>query len=248
MENYIYGKNAVFETLSNNPKRVNKVFIQKNIGLDTRLKKIKDLCRENSVILNFTDFSKFFELFNVKENNINLQGVVASVAPVEYKDFDEFLNEKKEGYKKIIILDGVMDPHNFGAIIRTAAAGDYDGIIIPNHRSCPVNSTVEKISSGAVNKVPIIKVNSLTSAVQKLKENDWWIIALDVDADDNYLDVDYKNMNFALVFGSEGDGISKTILKLSDYKVKLMTNFESLNVSCCCAVIVYETLRQINYT
>ena len=94
----------------------------------------------------------------------------------------------------------------------------------------------------------IIKVNSLSVAIKKLKENDWWIIALDVHTENNYLDVDYKNMNFALVLGAEGEGISKTILNMADFKVKLPTNFESLNVSCCCAVIVYETLRQINYT
>ncbi len=246
MSEYIYGKNSVIETLNTVPSRVNKVLIQKGAGLDSRLKKIIELCKNYSIIFNFVDLKKYSSNF---EENTNLQGVIASVSPVPYKDFEEFLEEAKENeYRKIIILDGVTDPHNFGAIIRTATAGGYDAIIIQTHRSCPISATVEKISSGAVNKIPIIKVNSLNSAIQKLKENDWWIIALDVHTSNNYLDVDYKNMNFALVFGSEGDGISKTILKLSDYKVKLPTNFESLNVSCCCAVIVYETLRQINYT
>ena len=244
MNNYIYGKNSVVEALSDSHSRVNKVYIQKNIGLDNRLKKIIELCKNYSIPFSFVELKKINTEF---EEGVNLQGVVASVAPVEYKDLDEFIEEApKEGYRKIIILDGVTDPHNFGAIIRTAAAGGYDGIIIQTHRSCPVNATVEKISSGAVNRVPIIKVNSLNSAIQKLKENDWWIIALDVHTEDNYLDVDYNDMNFALVFGNEGDGITKTVLNLADYKVKLQTNFESLNVSCCCAVIVYETLRQLN--
>ena len=246
MENFIYGKNAVIEAILNIPERINKIYIQKGIGLDNRLQKIKELSKNYSIILNYADLNKFKKNF---DEGINLQGVIASVSPIKYKDFEDFLTEKKgDGYKKIIILDNIQDPHNFGAIIRTAAAGGYDGIIIPNHRSCPVNSTVEKISSGAVNKVPIIKVNSLSGAIQKLKDNNWWIMALDAHTDDNYLDVDYKNMNFALVFGSEGDGISRTVMKMADYKVKLPTNFESLNVSCCCAVIVYETLRQINYT
>ncbi len=246
VENYIYGKNAVVETLLNSPERINKVIIQKGIGLDNRLKKIVNLCKDCSVVYNFGDLKGFL---NENGEKVNLQGVVAYVSPVPYKDFQEFLDENKSGeYRKIIVLDGISDPHNFGAIIRTAAAGGYDAIIIGQRRCCPINATVEKISSGAVNKVPIIKVNSLNSAIQKLKENDWWIIALDVHTEDNYLNIDYKNMNFALVFGSEGDGITKTILNLSDYKVKLPTQFESLNVSCCCAVIVYETLRQINYT
>ncbi len=245
MENFIYGKYAIVETLASCAKRINKVYIQKNIGCDNRIKKIIDLCKENSIVFNFTDLNKFRENF---EEGANFQGVIASVSPVEYKDFDEFLNEKTDKYRKIVILDNVLDPHNFGAIIRTLAAAGYDGILIQSRRACPVNSTVEKISSGAVNKVSIIKVNSLTSAIQKLKENDWWIIALDVNAENNYLDINYKSMNFALVLGNEGKGISKTVLNLSDYKVKLKSNFESLNVSCCCAVIVYETLRQIDYT
>lgn len=247
MENYIYGKNSVTEALLNNPKRINKIFIQKGIGLDNRLKKIKELAFNNSIIVNYVDFNKFKSFF---EEDVNLQGVIAGVSPVAHKDFDDFLKERKEkeGYGKIIILDSVSDPHNFGAIIRTAAAGGYDAVLIQNHRACPVNSTVEKISSGAVNKVDIIKVNSLSVAIKKLKENDWWTIALDVHTDNNYLDVNYKDMNFALILGAEGEGITKTILNMADYKVKLPTNFESLNVSCCCAVIVYETLRQINYT
>lgn len=247
-DNYIYGKNAVIEALTNCPKRINKVFIQQNIGLDNRMKKIKELCKINSIILNFTEFKKFNEVFETKETGINLQGIVASVSPVEYKDFYEFLDEKKEGeHKKVIILDNIQDPHNFGAIIRTAAAAGYDAIIIQSRRNCPLNYTVEKISSGAINKVNIIKVNSLLDCIQKLKENSFWIIALDAHTKDNYLDVDYRGMDFALIFGSEGDGISKTLLNISDYKVCLPTNFESLNVSCCCAVIVYETLRQINH-
>ncbi|MCD8023946.1 MAG: 23S rRNA (guanosine(2251)-2'-O)-methyltransferase RlmB [Candidatus Gastranaerophilales bacterium] len=242
---YIYGKNTVLETLISAPKRVNKVFIQKGSGLDNRLKKIKEICSINSIPLEFTDFKRFKTLF---EGDTNLQCVVAYVSPVSYKDFDEFLAEDNSEYRKIIILDGVNDPHNFGAIIRTAAAGGYDAVIIQNHRSSLVNSTVEKTSSGAVNKVSIIKVNSLNSAVQKLKDNNWWIIALTVHTENNYLDIDYKNMNFALVFGNEGAGITKTLINMADYKVKLPTNFESLNVSCCCAVMVYETMRQINYT
>ncbi len=246
MENYIYGKNSVIEALLNSPDRINKIYIQKETGADSRIKKIKELAAAHSIIVNYVELGRFKEIIGA---DVNFQNVVAGVSPVSYKDFDEFLEENKNGeYRKIIILDGVSDPHNFGAIIRTAAAGGYDAVLIQNHRSCPVNSTVEKISSGAVNRVPVIKVNSLSVAVKKLKENDWWIIALDVHTDNNYLDVNYKDMNFALVMGSEGSGITKTILNMSDYKVKLPTQFESLNVSCCCAVIVYETLRQINYT
>ena len=142
----------------------------------------------------------------------------------------------------------MSDPHNFGAIIRTATAAGYDGILIGNHRSCPITPVVEKTSAGAVNHIPIIKANSLSGAVDFLKNNDWWIIALDMNNSDNYFNVNYKDMNFALILGAEGDGISKTLLNKADFKIKVPSKFESLNVASCAAVVIYETIRQIEYT
>ncbi|MCX4274318.1 MAG: 23S rRNA (guanosine(2251)-2'-O)-methyltransferase RlmB [Candidatus Gastranaerophilales bacterium] len=250
MKNYIFGKNAVLETLLKNPKRINKIYISKNIGLDNRLKKIKELALNNSVIIQFTNLNKYLEIIKEETGEeVNLQGVVASVSPVEYIDLDTFLNRaQKDKFKKLVILDGVSDPHNFGAIIRTATAAGYDGILVGNHRACPVTPVVEKTSAGAVNHIPIIKANSLSGAIDYLKNNDWWIIALDMNNSDNYFDVDYKNMNFALVLGAEGDGISKTLLNKADFKIKVPTHFESLNVSACAAVVIYETIRQTEYT
>ena len=241
--NYIYGKNPVYEILSNNPKRINKIYIQKNFSPDNRLKKIIELAKENKIIIQNVDLRKFNEFF---EEKANYQGVVASVSPVEYIELDEFLAIKKDGYKKIIILDGVSDPHNFGAIIRTAAAAGFDGVMVSNHRSCPITATVEKISSGAINHISIIKTSSLSSSIDYLKKQDFWVIATQMEARQNYYEVDYTDMNFALVMGSEGSGISKTILNKADFTVKLESHFESLNVSAATAVIVYEAIRQIN--
>jgi len=250
LKNYIFGKNAVLETLLKNPKRINKIYISKNIGLDNRLKKIKELALNNSVIIQFTNLNKYLEIIKEETGEeVNLQGVVASVSPVEYIDLDTFLNRaQKDKFKKLVILDGVSDPHNFGAIIRTATAAGYDGILVGNHRACPVTPVVEKTSAGAVNHIPIIKANSLSGAVDFLKNNDWWIIALDMNNSDNYFDVNYKDMNFALILGAEGDGISKTLLNKADFKIKVPSKFESLNVSSCAAVVIYETIRQIEFT
>ncbi len=250
MKNYIWGKNAVLETLLKNPKRINKIYISKNIGLDNRLKKIKEEALNNSVIIQFTNLNKYLDIIKEETGeDVNLQGVVASVSPVEYMSLEKFIEacpDKK--YRKIVVLDGVSDPHNFGAIIRTATAAGYDGILVGNHRSCPVTPVVEKTSAGAVNHIPIIKANSLSGAVDFLKNNDWWIIALDMNNSDNYFDINYKDMNFALILGAEGDGISKTLLNKADFKIKVPSKFESLNVSSCAAVVIYETVRQIEYT
>ena len=109
-----------------------------------------------------------------------------------------------------------------------------------------VNSTVEKTSAGAVNHISIIKVNSIVNAVQRLKEKNYWVIASDHHAKDNYYDIDYTDMNFALIMGAEHAGISKSLLKLSDFKVKIpmLTNFNSLNVSNATAIILFESVKQ----
>ena len=185
---------------------------------------------------------KFSEYF---EEKTNFQGVIASVSPVEYIELSDFLEKNQSQYKKLIILDGISDPHNFGAIIRTAAAAGFDGVLISNHRSCPITPTVEKISSGAINHIPIIKTTSLSASIETLKKHDFWVIATQMQAKDNYYEIDYTDMNFAVVMGSEGSGISKTILNKADFTIKMESNFESLNVSAATAVIAYEALRQI---
>ncbi len=240
--NYIYGKNPIFEVLSKNPKRVNKIYIQKGFFYDKRLKNIIDLAKENKIIIQEANLQKFAEFF---EPNVNFQGIIASISPVEYIELEDFLETEKEGFKKLIILDGISDPHNFGAIIRTAAAAGFDGVMISNHRSCPITPTVEKISSGAINHIPIIKTSSLSASIETLKKHDFWVIATQMQAKDNYYEIDYTDMNFAVVMGSEGSGISKTILNKADFTIKMESNFESLNVSAATAVIAYEALRQI---
>ena len=240
--NLIYGKNPVYEVLEKNPKRVNKIYIQNGISFDNRLKKIVELAKGNKILIQYTNLQKFTSEF---EEKVNFQGVVASVASVDFIDLEDFLAYKKDGFKRIVILDEISDPHNLGAIIRTIAAVGFDAVMVPNHRSCPVNATVEKISSGAINHIQIIKTTSLSASIDLLKKQNFWVIATQMNAKDNYYEIDYTDMNFALVMGSEGKGISKTILNKADFTVKLETNFESLNVSNATAVIVYEALRQI---
>ena len=146
-----------------------------------------------------------------------------------------------------MILDGVEDSHNVGAIIRSCVCAGVKGIVLPSRRGVLINSTVEKTSAGAVNHISIIKVNSLVNAIQRLKENDYWVIASDHHAKDNYYDVDYTDMNFALIMGAEHAGVSKSLLKLSDFVVKIpmLTNFNSLNVSNAAAIILFESTRQL---
>ncbi len=240
MENYVFGRNNVFELLNDGSREVNKIILMKGMKENSKISQIIDIAKKRSIVFQFLPKEKFNQF-----NEYTHQGVVAYVAPVKYVDLETFLSKEKK-YKKIIITDGVEDPHNFGSIIRTAVCAGYDAIIFPSRRNAQVNSTVEKSSQGAVNHIDIIMVNSLSSTIDKLKNNDFWIIVTDINAEDNYYDINYCNMNFAVVMGSERDGISATVLKQADFRVKIpiLNNFDSLNVANAASIVMYETVRQ----
>ena len=236
----IFGKNSVLEALISGKREINKIIISKNLHSDTKLNKIKELAQQNGIVFQFVAKEKFTEYAEY-----NHQGVIAFISPIKYTDLDDFLELPHEN-ESIIILDGIEDSHNVGAIIRTAVCAGVSGIIIPSRRNAQINSIVEKTSAGAINHIPIIKVNSLSNAVEKLKKSDWWIIATDAGAKDNHYDINYNDMNFAIIMGAEHAGVSKSLLKLSDFVVKIpmLKEFNSLNVSNALAVIIFEAVRQ----
>ncbi len=241
MENtIIYGKNAVLEALKSRDREFNKILISNNSRSDSKLEKIKELASKHGVIFQFVAKEKLNQL----EPEGRHQGVIAQISPVKYVDLDDFIEKHRDSQTSLVVLDGVEDSHNVGAIIRSCVCAGVKGIILPSRRGVLINSTVEKTSAGAINHISIIKVNSLTAAIQKLKENNYWVIASDHHAKDNYYDIDY-NMNFVLIMGAEHSGISKSLLKLADFKVKIpmLTNFNSLNVSNAAAIILFEAVR-----
>lgn len=235
----IYGKNAVLEALIVGNREINKILIANNIHSDNKLNQIKQLAREKGIIFQFVAKEKF------QGTNESHQGVMALISPIEYADLDEFLERKHEN-ESLVILDGIEDSHNLGSIIRTCVCAGVSAIIIPSRRNVQINSIVEKTSAGAINHIPIIKVNSLVSAVQKLKNSDWWVIATDASAKDNYYNINYSDMNFALIMGAEHAGVSKSLIKEADFLVKIpmLKDFNSLNVSNALSAIIFETVRQ----
>ncbi len=239
----IYGKNSVLEALNAGTREINKIIISKSIHTDNKIEKIKEIAKSKGIVFQFAGKDKFQQY-----EEFNHQGVIAQISPIRYIELEDFIkkNKNKETFSSLVILDGVEDVHNLGAIIRTCVCAGVDGIIIPSRRNVQVNATVDKISQGAVNLIPIIKVNSLINAVQTLKENDWWIISTDASAQQNYYDVKYNDMNFAIIMGAEHTGVSKSLLKASDFVVKIpmQNNFNSLNVSNALSAIIFEALRQ----
>ena len=156
MESIIYGKNAVIEALESGEREINKIIISNNIHTDGKISKIKELAKEKNIIFQFVAKEKF-----IQYNELNHQGIIAFVAPIKYMDIEEFLS-KPHTNSSVVMLDGVEDSHNLGAIIRTCVCAGVDAIIIPARRNVQVDSVVEKISAGAVNHIPIIKKSKNT--------------------------------------------------------------------------------------
>ena len=239
-ESIIYGKNSITEALLSEKRQINKILISKNTNSDSKIQEIVNLARSKGIVFQFVPKEKF-SIYSEFPH----QGVVAQISPVKYTELDIFL-EQNTGYKSVVILDGVEDPHNVGSIIRTAVCAGYDAIIIPSRRNAQVNATVEKASAGAINHIAIIQVNSLSNTIEKLKKHNYWIIAADAQGKDNYYDIDYCNMSFALIMGGEETGVSRNNLNKSDFivKIPMLRNFNPLNVSNAASAIIYESVRQ----
>ncbi len=240
MENYVFGRNNVIELLQNSNRTVSKIIIADGSQNNSKVNLIIQLAKQNGILFQILPKEKF-----TKFNSYSHQGVIAYVSPVKFVDLYEFLNIDKNN-KKVIILDGIEDPHNVGSIIRSAVCAGFDAVIFPSRRNAVINSTVEKSSAGAVNRLDLIMVNSLAATIDKLKDNNFWIIATDIHSKDNYYDIDYCNMNFAIIMGSENSGVSATLLKKSDFRIKIpmLADFNSLNVANAAAVVIFESVKQ----
>ncbi len=241
MQENIYGRNAIQEVIKSTPERINKILISSTVKKDKKINEIINQAKQEGILFQFVPTQKLDTLTENKPH----QGIVASISPIVYADLDDFLNGLNKENALVVILDGVEDPHNLGSIIRTAVCAGADGIIIPSRRSATVNATVQKASAGAVNLIPIIKVNNIVNAIEKLKEKSFWIFGADAHGEQNYYGVDYSG-NCAIVLGGENCGISKLVGCKCDYLVKIpmLSDFNSLNVANAGSIIIYEVIKQ----
>jgi 23S rRNA (guanosine2251-2'-O)-methyltransferase len=245
----VLGKNPVLEFLKSNPKELNKIILLKKVKPDNKLKEIVKRAEEykiNLIYLNYFDFKKFFDN-KTKEEGID-QGVLGFIKDFEYKSLRVIVEENKKIVNPLILLlDQITDPHNLGAIIRSAVCLGADGIVIPRHNSAEVNHTVIKTSSGAVNYISIAKETNLTNSILYLKNNGYWIAGTDLQAKKLIYETDFK-ISLALIIGSEGSGMRKNLKEQCDILVRIpMTNkLGSLNASVSAGVFLYEIFRQKN--
>ena len=241
MEDQIEGRNSVIELLESG-KDINKIYIQKGEKYGS-INKIIAMAKEKRIVIVEKDKRQMDEMAQSQ----NHQGVIAIVPPFEYCEIEDILEYAKEKGESpfVLILDGIEDTHNLGAIIRTAETAGVHGIIIPKRRAASVNSTVSKVSCGAVEYMKIARVNNITDSINKLKEAGLWICGTSIGAEKYYFDQDLKGP-LGIVIGNEGKGISSLVEKNCDFLVKIpmMGKVESLNASVSTGIIVYEALKQ----
>lgn len=239
----VEGRNAVIELLESG-RDINKIFVSKG-EKNGSINKIIALAREKKVIISEVNKSKLEQM----ANSDNHQGVIAMVPPFQYSDVSEILSYAKEKNEDpfIIILDGIEDPHNLGAIIRTAEIAGVHGIIIPKRRAVGVTSTVSKVAAGAVEYMRIARVNNINETIRQLKENDIWVCGTDMNTNKYHYNQDLTGA-LAIVIGSEGLGMSKLVKENCDFLVKIPMkgNITSLNASVSAGIVIFESVRQRN--
>ena len=240
-EDQVEGRNAVLELLESN-RDINKIYIADGEKHGS-IHKIIALAKERKVILNEISRAKLNQMAQTENN----QGVIAIVPPFDYCEIEDILETAKERNEKpfILILDGIEDPHNLGSIIRTAETAGVHGIIIPKRRACGVNSTVAKVSAGAVEYMKVARVNNINDAIEELKENDVWICGTDIEAKKYYNEEDYTG-GIGIVIGSEGFGMSRLVKENCDFLVKIPMKgkITSLNASVSAGIVMYEVVKQ----
>lgn len=227
----VYGRNVAKEVLKND-KKIKEVFLQDSFD-DKEIISLLENKKINVKRLNKKELSRF--------DNYSHQGIILDIEDFNYSDYEEFYSNPNA---KVIILDHLEDPHNLGAIIRTAEAAGIDGIIIPKDRSVDINSTVMKTSAGALENMKISKVTNLVATIKDLKDNGFWIVGTAMEADYDYREIDYKGKT-AIVIGNEGNGMSRSVAEACDYiaKIPMKGKINSLNASVAAGIMIYEAIR-----
>ena len=238
--NYIYGINTVAEALKARGRAFEWVAVAKERN-DLRLQRVIEECRKIGIAVRFLPRP---ELDRLVGNNGH-QGIVAVTSSKQYSDLDDLIAAKRGEHSLLVVLDGVEDPHNLGAILRTADAAGANGVVIPERRAASVTGTVAKTSAGASEHLPVAKVTNIARTIEELKSKEFWSVGLDERGEQTYDKIDY-NMNCAIVLGAEGKGLHDLVKKKCDFLVSIpmLGQVPSLNVSVAAGIVLYEVVRQ----
>jgi 23S rRNA (guanosine2251-2'-O)-methyltransferase len=245
----VIGRNPVIETLKLNPKSIKKIVLLDSLT-DKKLKEIANTAKSKNISIETLPKAQFEKLFDKKDKSDGIsQGIIAEVEDFKYSKTTEILKSLNDKQRAVLlILDEIQDPHNFGAIVRTAVSAGADGIVISYKNSAKVNHTVIKASSGATNYIMISKESNIYQTIDVLKDAGFKIIGTAVNAPKSLYQYDFPE-RCAVVFGGESGGLRKNMLNLCDelLKIPMVGKIDSLNVSVSAGVVLYEILRQRNY-
>jgi 23S rRNA (guanosine2251-2'-O)-methyltransferase len=231
------GTNPVREALR--AKRpLDKVLVAKGAA-NPRIQEIIDLCRDRGIPVRF----EARETLDRVSKGVPHQGVIAFGAAHDYAELDEVL----DGAQLLVILDGVEDPHNLGAIIRTAHAAGANAVIVPERRAAPLTETVDKAAAGALEYLPVVRITNVSQTIERLKEQHFWVYGLDERGTEVYDDVDFSTPT-AIVLGGEGKGLHQSVQKHCDVLVRIPMAgaVSSLNVSVAAGIVLFEWRRRVS--
>ena len=237
----IEGKNAVRQTL-NGGITINKLLVDKNLAG----KNDEIIALANSLRVKIEFLPKM--VLDKKSTTAHHQGFIADAVEFEYCELEDIIDQARnaENQPFVVLLDGIEDPHNFGAIIRSCECAGVDGIVIPKNRACQVNDTVIKTSTGAIANMLIARVTNLKEAIDFFKNNNVWVYAAEADGQDLY-SLDLPNAGIGVVIGSEGFGVKPSIKKYCDgvISLPLRGKVNSLNASVACGIIAFEIAKKL---
>ncbi|MBN2834095.1 MAG: 23S rRNA (guanosine(2251)-2'-O)-methyltransferase RlmB [Candidatus Delongbacteria bacterium] len=236
MSEIIHGNNPVIELLENDPSKIEKVLIVKGSKND-KTDRIIDLCKKYSVRFDLVPAQKVSSYLERNDH----ANVLAIMSDFKYKDLHSVLFSNNS---KVVVLDNIEDPHNLGAIIRSAAGSGAEAVIIPERNAAQVTDTVINVSAGTIFKINIIRVKNIATTLDQLKELGFWIVGTDMKADKDFREFEYSAKS-AIVIGNEGKGMRRLVREKCDdlVRIDLKNNVESLNASVAAALVLFQAIK-----
>lgn len=231
----VKGRHAVLAALESG-RSVNKVWVAEGAsGMEAIVAK----ARSRGIVVQFVPRNRLDEMAGAH------QGVIAQVAPYAYADLEDVIGRDAGVAPLVVVLDEIADPHNFGAILRTAEAAGAQGVVIGKRRQAQITDVVAKAAAGALESLPVARVANVAQALERLKQAGYWIVGADVQARATYTEIDYRGAT-ALVIGSEGQGMRRLVRERCDFLVSIpiLGRVQSLNASVAAGVLLYEAVRQ----
>lgn len=240
MSDIIFGIHAVSEAMKSRERSFDYIAIAKD-RTDPRIQRIIDDARQSGVSVRFVKREEIDRETKTRTH----QGVMAFTSRKKFSDLDDILENKRGQHAFVLVLDGIEDPHNLGALLRSADGAGVDGVVIPERRAAGITGTVVKASAGASEHLSVARVVNIARSLEDLKARNVWVVGLDERGSQSYDELDY-NMDCALVLGAEGKGLHDLVRRKCDLLVSIpmMGEVSSLNVSVAGALVMYEVLRQ----